>query len=128
VSVSIDELLDLSGWTLVDDEETEKDFLDYTEWDSKSTVCHITWFSQHLKTASHRGGGEGLRIQSQEGQDLCAAAVAVHLIFKTSTADQSIDLTNKDMTKDSQRFSPWFHSVENNRLLWGCKRIWTTRS
>ena len=69
------------------------------------------WFSKHRNAASQRGGGEGLRLQSQEGQDLCAAAAAEHLIFKTSTAEQTVDLTNKDMTKDSQRFSPWFHSA-----------------
>ena len=60
---------------------------------------------------SQRGGGEGMRLQSQEVQDLCAAAAAEHLIFKTSTEEQTVDLTNKDMTKDSQRFSPWFHSA-----------------
>ncbi len=81
------------------------------EWDCKSSVCHITWFSQQRNAASQRGGGEGLRLQSQEGQDLCAAAAAEHLIFKTSTAEQTVDLTNKDMTKDSQRLSPWFHSA-----------------
>ena len=61
--------------------------------------------------ASQRGGEEGLRIQSQEGQDLCAAAAAEQLIFKTSTEEQTVDLTNKGMTKDSERFSPWFHSA-----------------
>ncbi len=81
------------------------------EWDCKSSVCHSTWLPQHRNAASQRGGGEGLRLQSQEGQDLCAAAATAHLIFKTSTPEQSVDLTNKDMTKDSQRFSPWFHSA-----------------
>jgi hypothetical protein len=47
-----------------------------------------------------------LRLQSQEGQDLCATVTAGHLIFKTSTEDQTVDLTNKDMTKDSESFSP----------------------
>jgi hypothetical protein len=72
---------------------------------------HIAWFSQHRNAASRRGGGEGSRLQSQEGQDLCAVAVAGHLMFKTSTEDQTVDLTNKGMTKDSKRFSPWFHSA-----------------
>jgi hypothetical protein len=89
------------------------------EWGCKSSVCHITWFSQHPNAASQRGGGEGLRLQSQEVQDLCAAAAAAHLIFKTSTAEQSVDLTNKDMTKDSQRFSPWFHSAWRTTGRWG---------
>jgi len=57
------------------------------------TFVHITWFSQHHNAASKRGGGEGLRLQSQEGQDLCAAATAEHLIFKTSTEEQTVDLT-----------------------------------
>ena len=43
-----------------------------------------------------------------------------HLIFNTSTEEQTVDLTNKDMTKDSQRFSPWFHSVYRTTgpILW----------
>ena len=57
------------------------------------------------------GRGRGVRQQSQEGQDLCADASSDHLIFKTSTEEKTVDLTNKDMTKDSERFSPWFHSV-----------------
>ncbi len=52
-----------------------------------------------------------MRLQSQEGQDLCAAAAAEHLMFKMCTEDQTVDLTNKDMTKDSERFSTWFHSA-----------------
>jgi len=61
--------------------------------------------------ASERVGGEGLRLQSQGGQDLCVAAATEHLIFKTSTEEQTVDLTNKGMTKPSQRFSRWFHSA-----------------
>ncbi len=49
--------------------------------------------------------------QSQEGQDLSAAAAAEQLIFKTSTEKQTVYLTNKDLTKDSERFSPWLHSA-----------------
>ena len=74
-------------------------------------IAHITSFSQHRNAASQRGGGEGMRLQSQEGQDLCAAAAAEHLIFKTSTEGQTVDLTNKGMPKDSQRFLRWFHSA-----------------
>ncbi len=81
------------------------------EWDCKIKSVHITWRSKHRNAASQRGGGEGLRLQSQDGQDLCAAAASEHLIFKTSTAQQTVDLTIKDMTKDSQRFSPWFQSA-----------------
>ena len=76
-----------------------------------SHIDHITRFAQHRNAASQRGGGEGLWLQSQGGQDLCADADAEHLIFKTSTEEQTVDLTNKGMTKDSQRFSRWFHSV-----------------
>ena len=71
----------------------------------------VTESSGVVGTESRRPGEEGLRLQSQEGQDLCAAAAAEHLIFKTSTEEQTVDLTNKDMTKDSERFLPWFHSV-----------------
>ncbi len=49
-----------------------------------------------------RAGGEGFRLQSQEGQDLCVDP-GDHLIFKTSTEEETVDLTNKGMTKDSQR-------------------------
>jgi len=72
----------------------------------KSDLKHFTWFSHLRNAASLRDGGEGLRLQSQEGQDLCAAAVAGHLMFKTSTEDQTVHLTNKGMTKDSESFSP----------------------
>jgi hypothetical protein len=61
--------------------------------------------------SSQRGGGEGLWLQSQGDQDLCAAAAAEHLIFKTSPEEQTVDLTNKGMTKDSQRFSRWIDSA-----------------
>ncbi len=64
---------------------------------------------------SPRDGGEGFRLQSQEVQDLCADAATQYLIFNTSTEEQTVDLTNKDMTKDSERFSPWFQCLENNR-------------
>jgi len=42
--------------------------------------------------ASQRGGEEGLRLQSQEVQDLSAAAAAEQLIFKTSTEKQTVHL------------------------------------
>jgi hypothetical protein len=52
-----------------------------------------------------------MRLQSQEDQDLCAAAAADHPMFKMCTEDQTVDLTNKGMTKDSARFSQWLHSA-----------------
>ena len=55
-----------------------------------------------------RDGGEGLRLQSQEGQDLCATAAAEHLMFNTSTEEQTVDLTNKGMTKHSRDFRHGF--------------------
>jgi hypothetical protein len=79
-----------------------------------SHIAHITWFSQHRNAASQRGGGEGLRLQSQRGQDLCAAAAAEHLIFKTSTEEQTVDLTNKGMRKDSQIFSRTIAKISEN--------------
>ncbi len=65
---------------------------------------------EKTRFVSQRGGGEGFRIQSQEGQDFFPVADTDHLIFKTSTEEHTVDLTNKVMTKDSQRFSSWFHS------------------
>ncbi len=49
------------------------------------------------------GGGEGLCLHSQEGQDLCVCAVAEELIFNTSSEHQTVDLSNKCMTKDFLR-------------------------
>jgi hypothetical protein len=43
-------------------------------------------------------------LQSQGEQDLCVVAASEHLIFKTSTEEKTVDLTNKVTTKDSQRF------------------------
>ena len=48
-------------------------------------------------------GGEGLCLHSQEGQDLCACAGAEELIFNTSSEHQTVDLSNKCMTKDFLR-------------------------
>ncbi len=59
--------------------------------------------------ASQRDGGETLRLHSQGDQDLCTVTGTEHLIFKTSAEEQTVDLPNKDMTKDSQRFLRWFH-------------------
>ena len=59
----------------------------------------------------HRGTKErGCDFKlSQEGQDLSAAAE--QLIFKTSSEYQTVDLTNKCMTKDFLRdFRHGFHS------------------
>jgi hypothetical protein len=49
------------------------------------------------------GGGEGLCLHSQEGQDLCACTAAEELIFNTSSQHQTVDLSNKCMTKDFLR-------------------------
>ncbi len=83
----------------------------------KASGSHITWFSEHRNAASQRGGGEGSRLQSQRDQDLCVVEDAEHLIFKTSTEERTVDLTNKDTTKDSQRFSRWFHSASLNGIF-----------
>jgi hypothetical protein len=70
--------------------------------------------------------------QSQEGQDLSAAAAVEQLIFKTSTEKQTVHLTNKDLTKDSQRFSPWLHSawrttgpIRSHAAAGGCMKVQT---
>ncbi len=69
-----------------------------------------------------RGSG----YKSQGDQDLCAAAAAEHLIFKTSPEEQTVDLTNKCMTMDSQRFSRWFHSAwrTTGAILLTCSCRW----
>jgi hypothetical protein len=42
-------------------------------------------------------------LHSQEGQDLCPCAAAEELIFNTSSEHQTVDLSNKCMTKDFLR-------------------------
>ncbi len=93
---------------------------------------NCTKFLALRQWASQRGGEEGLRPQSQEGQDLSAAGVAEQLIFKTSTEKQTVHLTNKDLTKDSERFSSWLHSAwrTTGPIRWhaaagGCMRVQT---
>jgi len=46
------------------------------------------------------GGGEELRLQSREGQELSAAAAACQLIRKMSSEDQTVDPRNKLMGND----------------------------
>jgi hypothetical protein len=68
---------------------------------------------------THKHANINIRLHSQEGQDSCAAAAAEHLIFKTSTEDQTVHLTNKGMRKDSERFSPWLGAG-------GCMKVQTS--
>ena len=58
---------------------------------------------QHLNAASQRDGGEGLRLQSQEDQDLCASPSAEEHILNTSSEHQTVHLSNKCRTKDFLR-------------------------
>jgi hypothetical protein len=48
-------------------------------------------------------GGEGLCLHSQDDQDLCTCADVEELIFNTSSQHQTVDLSNKCMTKDFLR-------------------------
>ena len=70
-----------------------------------------------------------MRAQSQEGQDLCAAAAAAaveELIFKTSTEKQNVDLTNKGMTRIPEIFAMVSQCLQNNRtdpLTCSCRWI-----
>ncbi len=73
--------------------------------------------------ASQRGGEEGLRLQSQEGQDLCAAAAAGHLMFKTSTEDQTVHLTHD---KVFLRFLPPLRRRIQNSGSW-CSQHFTAQ-
>ena len=50
----------------------------------------IPWFSQ-LAWGFGEGGGEELRLQSREGQELSASAAAGQLILKMSSEDQTVN-------------------------------------
>ena len=60
----------------------------------------ITWFPQHHVWGFGEGGGEELRFQSRESQELSAAAAACQLIRKMSSEDQTVDPRNKLMGND----------------------------
>ncbi len=66
---------------------------------------HLEWEQRKDNTMVPQdgGGGEGLCLHSQEDQDLCACAAAEELIFNTSSEHQTVDLSNKYMTKDFLR-------------------------
>ena len=49
------------------------------------------------------GGGARLCLHSQEDQDLCTCVDTEELIFNTSSEHQTVDLSNKCMTKDFLR-------------------------
>jgi hypothetical protein len=53
-----------------------------------------------MGTRRAEGGGEELRLQSREGQELSAAAATCQLILKMSSEDQTVDPRNKLMEKD----------------------------
>jgi hypothetical protein len=90
----------------------------------ENTSPHYLVFpaSQYGVIAGRRRGVEATESRSPGFIVSCSYRVPevskrLTLIFKTSTEDQTVHLTNKDMTKDSERFSPWFHTegLENNR-------------
>jgi hypothetical protein len=56
------------------------------------------------------GGGEGLCLHNQEGQDLLVCAAAEELIFNTSSQHQTVHDEGF-----SERFSPWLHSAWRTR-------------
>jgi hypothetical protein len=74
-----------------------------------SHITHITWFSQHSQCGFGAGWRRDVAVTESRKQDLCADVGAEHLIFKTSTEKQTVDLTNKDMTNDFSQ------CVEDNR-------------
>jgi hypothetical protein len=62
----------------------------------------LVFFSDHMKLtqklsfklwAQGEGGGEELRLQSREGQELSTAAAACQFILKMSSEDQTVDPT-----------------------------------
>ena len=65
-----------------------------------------------------RGGGGGLWLQTQEGQDLCAVATTEQPMLKTSSEHRTVDLENKCMTKDFlSGFHHGFKCMENKRTV-----------
>jgi hypothetical protein len=57
----------------------------------------------HRNGLQKEDGGKGLCLQSQGDQDLCATTPAEWLIFNTSSEHQTVDLSNKCVTKDFLR-------------------------
>jgi hypothetical protein len=71
-----------------------------------NTTWNQTWnqtSKSQAQWSQEGGGGEGLCLHSQEGQDLCACTAAEELMFKTSSEHQTVNLSNKCMTKDFLR-------------------------
>jgi hypothetical protein len=76
-----------------------------------STLFHVLKkFPPRVGTTKSRRNGlrkmgrrRGVVSSLQEGQDLCACAAAEELIFNTSSEHQTVDLSNKCMTKDFLR-------------------------
>ena len=68
----------------------------------------ITWFSQRAQWGL---GGEELRLQSREGQELSAAAAAGQLILKMSSEDQTMDPRDKLMGNDHGTIFVRFRAV-----------------
>ncbi len=62
--------------------------------------ARLLGFPNSLKWGFGEGGGEELRLQSREGQELSAAAAACQLIRKMSSEDQTVDPRNKLMGND----------------------------
>ena len=60
------------------------------------------------------GKGEKLRLQSQEGQELSAAAGASQLILKMTSEHQTVDHTNKIMGNDHDVIFVRFRTVVSN--------------
>jgi hypothetical protein len=70
---------------------------------SKSSLLELEQRKASVMSFEKWGGGEGLCLHSQEGQDLCVCTVAEELIFNTSSQHQTVDLSNQCMTKDFLR-------------------------
>jgi hypothetical protein len=79
----------------------------------------ITWFSNITQWGFRERGGEELWCQSQEDQELSAAAVADQLILKMISEHQTVDHRNKLMGNDPNSIFVRFHtacSTKTNKL------------
>jgi hypothetical protein len=62
------------------------------------------------------GGGEELRLQSREGQELSAAAAQCRLTLKMSSEDQTVDPRNKIMGNDHDTIFVRFRTDRRHKL------------
>ncbi len=81
--------------------------------------------SSKRQNARRAGGkGEELWLQSQEGQDLSAAAGASQIILKMTSEHQTVDHTNKIMGNESRKRKLNQDSLQNFTCTEGDAQMW----